>query len=830
MSESAAYKFEEDLQDESSSLEDKQKSSDNVDESKLSSNEVRQIKAGVLTIKQVVQERMQLKAAAEAEMNGLVTAKDDRGALIDLKEYRGLKQELENTQSAEETAEILKRIQEIPKQKEDQQAKDAQEAKELSPDDPKLLKLQTKFNNICEDNVKIIGSKQLPGFKAWFAQEMKQTPTVKHLNQLIKRLEGKDVQDKHGLAPRREEFNQLARIYKKYGINDPTDCAYIKEEGLSERQDFHKQIRALESHFNKVKGTPFYDRATIGQRMKENLLAKNPQEIQSRLHQAKAIAAKESEGFTYLDAKMTVAGRSVRKMSEKSKRMYLDYYRTTDFTERKTLVSSWKTLVEHEGKLANELKDIYGDNKEACVLALQSFEELDFMEKKQALKEHKKLAEKLLSKEELEKTLTIKAAKAKIDAAAAKKIVSKKTQSRYKEWFSKEDNHKDPKTGQYSLKTLKKNYEILVSKTPDGEARNLSAYEIKRKRFQKEVKELENINPSIDKKKLNKWNEDYDVQSWTGRKSVYKNLKSEQEKEERNAEKKRKLASDAGLEEGDLDSKEQSPKLQETIEAVMELMNNNQAAEAMKLLLNYNEEDPDNPKILFWMKTVAEYMKEFGSGKKMEDSMEKELDSEMDRLASNDQTLKDDLEEHQIRSMNIRGAKQSEDRHDKNKSAQQRAKKESMGRLADGSLEADLTEDAYDQMGEEYTLNKKGTGEKIEDLRFNQVSMIKEDKQKIKRKTYQKQINLDNKEGFTHANLIDKTGRQISAREAEVLQAEERSKIEERLAEKAQKNVAQKTTKAEGSKILDFQAKAKAMRQARRITKNKESEHLKEAA
>jgi hypothetical protein len=831
MPEQASYQFEDETADNSFESEDQQNKAEEPDEKKLSANEVRQIKAGSLSIQQVAQQRMQLKAAAEAEMNGLVTAQGDRGALIDLKEYKGLKQELETTESAEETAEILKRIKAIPKDKETEQAKKEDEKKELSPDNPKLLKLQRKFGKICEDNVKIIGSKQIPGFKAWFAKEMKDKPTIDHLNNLIKRLEGKEIKDKNGLEPRRTEYNKLVGVYQKYGISDPTVAnKYLREEGLSERQDFRKQLEATERHFENVKDTPFYDRDTIQKRMKENLSAKNPNELKDNLLTAKNVFTKEAEGFTYLDSKMTVAGRSVRKMSEKSKKMYLEYYRTTDFKERKKLVSDWKELVNIEGRLATELSDIYGNNTDGLKLALQSFEEKDFMEKKQSLKDHKKLVEKSENKEELEKGLTIKAANAKIDAAAAKKIISKSTQNKYREWFGKDSSHKDSKTGKYSLQTLKKHFDILVNKTPDGEARNLSAYEIKRKRFQKEVEELKNINPSIEKKKLDKWNEDYNKESWTGRKKVYKKLKTEHEKAEKEAATKRKLAAETGIDEKELESKENSPKLNETISAVTELMNNNQGAEAMKLLLEYNESDPDNPKILFWMNTVAQYMKEFGSGKKMEENKEKELDKEMEDLAANDDTIKDDLEENQIRSMNIRGAQQSEDRHDKNKSAHERAKKESMGKVSDGSLEADLTEDAYDQMGDDYILNKKGTGEKVEDLQFNNVSMIKEDKQKLKRKTYQQQIKLDQKEGFTHANLLDKTGRQISAREAEVLQEQERAQLASKLAEKGQKNLAKKTTKTEGAKILDFQAKAKAMRQARKITKRKEEEHLKEAA
>ena len=115
--------------------------------------------------------------------------------------------------------------------------------------------------------------------------------------------------------------------------------------------------------------------------MKENLMAKNPEEIQRNLLQAKNIAKQEAEAFVHLDSRTTVNGITIRKMSEKSKRHILTDYKEYDIQTRTESVIHWERLVENEADLARDLAEIYGDNKEGFASAMGSFEELDFIEK-----------------------------------------------------------------------------------------------------------------------------------------------------------------------------------------------------------------------------------------------------------------------------------------------------------------------------------------------------------------------------------------------------------------------------------------------------------------
>ncbi len=205
--------------------------------------------------------------------------------------------------------------------------------------------------------------------------------------------------------------------------------------------------------------------------------------------------------------------------------------------------------------------------------------------------------------------------------------------------------------------------------------------------------------------------------------------------------------------------------------------------------------------------------------------MDKELESEMDRLAESDKTLKDDLEEHQVKSLNLEGAKQSEEKHDRKVSAQDRAKKESMSRVQSGSLEADLTEDAYKQMGKDFILDEEGKGEKVTKIEFGKMGIQEKDRENLKRRTEKEQTRLDHNEGFSHVNLYQ-DGRQVSAREAEAIQEKDTEELTDKLAEKAQERVAAKSGLGENTAVFDLQSKLAARRKARQLVKDKEKEKL----
>ncbi len=824
---------------------------DGLSDKKLSDNEIKDLKDGKTSIPKLVAERMRLKTAAEAEMKELAKGTNTKAPVLDLREYRDLQAELNTTDSPEETQKILDKIRDLPKRKEAQAEEDKNDAQELPPNDPKLKELQTKFNKICDDNQELIGEGQIDGNKAWFAEEMRKTPTPAHLKDLIKRMEGKDIEDKNGLAPRRKEYAKLTDLFKKYGLDSPQDSAYIKKEGLSERQNFRKQIEALEDHFSKMKDTGFYSPEKIKEMMKENLKAENPEKITDNIKAAGEIARKEAEGFTHLNEQVTVGGVTIHKMSEASKKQYLDYYRELNLKDRKEKgVDQWQAMVDNEGALAKHsdkfsnvyadhgvqaLDQIYKDNPDALRLAVQGFETLDFMQKVDALKKHAVLVKVAKNKEELEQNLTFQAIGAHLDKATGDKNISGKTRDRYLQFFKDPNNFRNPDTKTPGdMKEFKKAYSVLISPTPDEKHKNLAAYEERRKEFVKELKKLQEINPAISAEDIKKWQDKYDAEGWTKREQIHnQELKPKMSKENEDRKKRIGIEEKAGMKKEDKEkSKESVAGLAETITAVTELMANDQGAEAMKKLLEFNETQPDNPKIIFWMQTVANYMKEFGSGKKREATIDKELEQEMEKVATTDKGTQDELLEQQLKTLNMEGVKQSEQRHNQTISGQERARKESMGRVQEGSVEAELTTDAYKQLGKDFQINKEGKAQKIEEIQFKDgnIKMQEQDRFRMKRETFKEQTKLDKKEGMFTA-MKDKQGNVIDHKVAAALQQAELEKLEKEMAERAQKKVESRVTSndTQGAKIFDLNTRIAARRKAKELIDEQRHEKLKAA-
>jgi len=828
-----------------------QQEADNFNDKKLTDKELKDLKEDRTDIHQLANERMRLKAQAEAEIKELATATASKSPVIDNKEQLDLIRELNATDSPEETQKILDKIRDLPKLKEQQAEKDKDDARELPPNDPKLLELKKQFDKICDDNHELIGEGQVDGFKAWFQEEMRKKPTQGHLKEQIKKLEGKDIEDKNGLAPRRKEYAKLTELFKKYGISSPQENAYIKREGLSERQEFRKKIETLEDHFSKLKDTGFYSPEKIKEMMRDNLKETNPEKIATNLQEAKDISRKEAEAFTHMDERITVGGVSLRKMSEESKKKYMEYYRELSIKDRKGEVGNWQILVDNEGGLAKHsdkfskmyadngvqaLDQIYKDDPEALRLAAQSFEHLDFMQKVDALKKHATLAKNAKNREKLQKNLILQGVNAKLEVTTGKHTVSEKTRDRYREFFENPNNFKNPDTKQPGdIKELKKAYDIFISPTPDEKHKNLAAYEKRRKDFGKDLAKLQEINPAITDEDLKKWQDKYDREGWTKREQIHKEELAPKISKE-NEERKKRLALEekAGMKEKDKKEKknEGAPGLAETITAVTELMANDQGAEAMKKLLEFNETNPDNPKILFWMQTVANYMKEFGSGKKREATIDKELEQEMEKAMSTDKGTQDELLEQQIKTLQMEGVHQSEERHNKTISAQERARKESMGRVQGHGLEADLTADAYKQLGKDFRVDKKGKAKKIETIQFkdNNLKMQEQDRFRMKRETFKEQINLDKKEGM-FTTMKDKQGNVIAHEVAAKLQQAELEKMEKEMAEKAQKKVDSRITSndSQGAKIFDLNTRIAARRKAKELIDKKRHERLRAA-
>lgn len=825
------------------------------------------MKSEGLSVYKGAAEIREAQKAATAKLKEMVTARGTRGQLIDNKEYTEWDKKLQAAKTPEEAKKLLEEIEALPQEKERAAQQEKDDARELLPDDPKRKEFQKQFDKICDDNRELIGDGQVDGFKAWFQEEMRKKPTPGHLKEQIKKLEGKEITDRNGLAPRREEYAKLTTLFKKYGLGSPQESDYIKREGLSERQDFRKKIEAFEDHFAKLKDTGFYSPEMIKKHMGELLKAENPSVLADKLKEAKDVAREESEGFTHLDERLQVGGTSIRKMSEESKKKFLEYYRDTDIKTRQTtlikksqqekglnfmhaLANGEACLTKHDPKYSETysthsvqaLDQIYKDDPEALKLALQSFEHLDFMQKVEALKKHSVLAKTTKNKEELEKNLINQAIKAKLESAKGKKTISEQTEKRYLEFFNKPENFKNPDTKKPGdHKEFKKAYEILINSTPNEQYKNLAAYEERRKKFEKDLKELQKINPAISDEDLKKWQEKYDQEGWTKREKVHQEeLKPKMTKEE--TERKQRILlgiKDSEVANDNVEKKEKIT-LDELIRTVTALLANKQGGEAQKEITKYmaqgNEKEQaanrKNPEFKFYYRMVNLYVLKFGLGKKREETVEKELEQELEQIVANDKETQDQILEQNIKTLHMEGVEQSERRHDKTISGQARARKESMGRVQQGSLEADLTADAYKQLGKDYMVDKEGKAKKIEQIQFkdNNVKMQEQDRFRMKRETFKEQTRLDKKEGMFTA-LRDKNNQEISHEMAAKLQQAELEKLEKEMAEKAQKKVDARVTSndAQGAKIFDLNSKIAARRKAKELLDQKRHERIKAA-
>jgi hypothetical protein len=793
-----------------------------IDENRLTDNERAQLKSKQTYIKDLAAKRTQLLSQGKNELTKLATTLEENAPFITLKEQKELEKALEDEHSPEKIQKKLDQIKEIPDQKRKEREKGKDDEKELPPDHKDLVALERQFRDLCTQNTKYIGEGQVVEYQRWFAQEKSTHPTKKHLKGLIEDFEGKDYPHPDGLAPRKEEFQKQTKLFQKFGLPNPLESEYIKREGLSERKEFRENAESLAAHFDKLKDTGFYSPEMIKKSMQTILKAKRPLDQKEQLQRAKNIARKEAEGFVQLNENMTVGGVTIRKMSKRSKELYLDYYKNSEFQERAHMVEDWKGLVDNEAKLAKDLEGIYGADKDGLVLALKSFAELDYISKESALKEHKNLVNSNLEKSEKDKILTIKAAETAIKQSP---YLSDKTKVKYVAYFKTEANYPNPKTGKVGdSEVLKERYETLVSSKPDGDSRNLAAYKHYYERHKTRIAELKEINPNISDKELKKWQEDYDKESWTNRKKIHADLKEKISEQILEKKKKTKLEAAAGIDSEDSnESKEGQLKLEETIKVATELMNNGQGAEAMKLLLEFNSQEPDNPKILFWMETVAKYMKEFGTGAKKQDTMDEKISDEMDEIF-NDETIADKLEEQQIKHHNIHGAKLSEKKHDNSISAEERAKKESLKQTKTDSIEEDLTKDFYD-VKDGFILNDEGTGEKITKIKMGEDMLKTREQTSLRSNTFHNQNKLDKNIGFANVELKDEKGRTISAKEATTIEAKATESLEEIVATNAQKQVEQKT-----GNVFDLSSRIAAQRKAKEEIEERKNKKLKNAA
>ncbi len=815
--------------DENRDKKPEQKGAKSIDEKNLTPNEVRRLQNRETSIDKLVEQRLQLKAAAEDELHRLLSVKKGDKPILERKEKEDFEARLEAEQSPEKTEAILKEIKALPETKEKEQKQAAKEEKKLTPEHPDILKVKDEFNTICDKNTHLIGTDQVEGFKTWFVQQIWRNPTVANAKDIVRRLEGKSISDTGGLAPRREEFGKLEKIFKKYDIVDgPLTSKWIAKEGLKERTTFRETAEQLEEIMRKQKELGFCSDTMISETMQQILLADNPTSQKEILTKTQNIARQEATGFTHLDKKIFVGGKDIRAMSLSSKTKYLDYYKNTNFEERGELVVKWPNLVHNEAKLAYQLRDIYGEDTENLKIALDSFGEMDFMEKQAELKVHTQLVREIADKKEREKTLVIKAATAKIQTAAKDGYIRSKTVQHYIAIFEDPNKFKNIHTGKPGdIDEMKKAYDILKNPTPDHANQNLAAFKDRRNKYAKDLTELQEENTDLTENEIKEKQKKYDEEGWIKRERIHDELKLEitkAKKDNKENAKQKNIEEKAGVDEDKTQEiMSENLSLDRVRAQVFEFFADKQYSEAMNVLVAFNNQNPDNPEILILMQTALDYMKQFGSGKKAAENLDDQIEEELDNLlAQKDKSIEHQLTEIHVETKLIEGARQNK-QQEQTIHSNEIELNNSLEEVDGDDLATSLVQSAYKQLDDGYYLDEEGKGKTEEEAEFSKSEYQETELQHLKQAARRAQGGIDSNKGMTGFQLIDKDQKDISADQAETKEAQgDRLDLEQELAAKIEDKITAKTTGGEDAKVFNLHEKAAAARAAKaRIDKRR---------
>jgi len=782
----------------------------------LRPEEVRKIQKKETSIPKIKAERDRLAKKASIKLEEIKLQNTKANTLLQDGEELALLAKIRETKSPKDMEDLIKAIEGIPESKKDTEAKRQEEEKTLDPENEKLMEIESKFHTVCDKNKDLIGEGQMEAFKKHITEERKKNPTIAHMKEQLKRLEGIKSTDPNGLHPRRLEFHRQQFLFKKYNISSgPISNEYIKKQGLSERIKFRENAQDMEDKLKKMERLGIYSKKAIQDIMQQMLKAPTSERQISLLSKTTRVCNLESSGLTHLDSMMSVEGKTIRKMSTESKRKYFEFYADQDLDEREKLVTNWQTLVTHEAKLATDFAEVYKDHyknnpskiQENLHLALSDFERMDFLAKKDAIKDHKSMLEKESDADKTTRNLEIKVAHAKIDG---EKTLSKKTRKNYKDWYNQKFDNDTSK-----LEDLKEANKQLTSTTPNDKMRNLAAYSARHKKYNDLLKVLRDIKPNMTDAEYEAYQDEFQEEGWEHREKLQISLEDEIVKATKEASELRSIKLKADIQDEDIDELDENATLEQCISKAKKLIEEGQAAEALKTLASFQK--PDHPQIIKAMKAALAYLEAFGASEAANDNIEQETEKAMEDRLKSDKILQNDILEEQITTLNIEGTEQSKRKNDNMKSVEERAAKEAMGNTAD-TEEQEMIESFNQQKDDNYFLNEDLTGEKITQIEISETETSQEELNSLKKRTKDEQGNLINKEGIL-TGLQDKTGREVSTDEAKALQENNLSRIEEDLAHQSLEDVSNK--KALGTKASDLTSHIAAHRKARSLIDDK---------
>ena len=707
-------------------------------------------------------------------------------------------QQLSQTENRESREEILSEIQkQISTIHTDKDRSDP-----LEKDDPEREKLQKNYHSLLKEHEHLLGTDQLKKYKEWFDQ---QNPTIENLEkQTIALLQAE-------LPKRRVLFNKLKDKLNKYGIQNPTEIAFIAREGYSERQTFLSNIEKLEDHFEQYKGIreKLYSKKTERTLMEKICRAPDLQSQEHMWQRPKFLESQEHNKYAQLE-------RAVRsgQISQKSMDDMLDYYKNiSDWTKRAENLNLWEGFVETERKLETDLEKVFEEepaNKEGLELARKIFKDKNFVEKQDFIEQMKQQRKTEESKEEQNRSLLIQNFKHAIDKACTDKNISPKTADRYKEWI-------DKKAKGASATEVEQYLEILTSNIANKDAKNLKAYKEAKDNFLADLKRLQELNPQLSKEDIQKWETEYTSLGWEKREKKHNELNKEIDKEKSRRIKETPTKQDQEQLQT-LESQEQlsNPEADKetALLAIHELMENALPGSALTICTILKMNHPEDDKIQDLHKELKALANGMKAKPEEKEVTKKQLDenTEIKGKAEELQTeaiAYDLMEENQQRHENLTSAKDRTQKAVDHKTAG----KESLKRIN----KAYLDESKDGKILDDKTLK----GRKA--VKIKTDTKISKNETRTLRKEVQKEQDKRDHGGSSAIEFENaRTGKKLEKRQAKLDHEARRDALAEEMAERTAKTISpgQKTTatqKAEAKEEALEQLKQKEQTRIERM-------------
>lgn len=716
-------------------------------------------------------------------------------AKISEKDVDRFKKRIEETPSAETREDILAEIQETIARSDTPSGTD--KTVELEENDPALEKALKQYDNLIDKNKHLLGEEPADEYKKWIRE---QKPTLKNIESLtVKFLQSER-------PPRLKVFDELKKIMAKYGIIDPLEVAYIREQGLSERREFLENIKKLEGHFQKLGGMKevLYSQKAIQEMMKSVCEADDPRAQKVILDRTAFLARDESHGYTTLKAAV-----QAHKISQKSMKNMLDFYKDIDNPEERSKnLKLWENFIEAEASLTDKLKEVFDaepKNEQGFKLAFQIFKDLDYPGKEKFIEEQTHRREEEKSNEKHNKELTINAFKHACTMACENGIISESTEENYHNWI---DENAKGKT----LKEITEFHKILTSSEAQEQNKNLKAYEKRQNHFNVDLRRLRDVHPTMTDEEFKEWQTRYDCEGWKKREKIHGELGKEIQlvTNSRELEHLGKLSRGAlnkinrlkEGEEGKENSKTAVANKETALAAIQSLVDLKAYGTAMKYcarLLRANPFDEDVLSLIDEIARLADHGTLEADAEK-EDELYKQYTDLAHKKITGDADTKVYAEEIQSQEQALKLTRKDQEQR-KKISAHDRNEGEVLDTIKHDKLMSNIAKNYLEDSGNKEIINTK-TLKGEETVRWDfKIETKHEEKREYRKKVHQEQVDAGDHKGSSVTEFEDPhTGRILDARSGGEAEKEQRREKQE-LAKEMAEDITGMTSPAEGENI-----------------------------